>query len=60
MLAQAKWQPHDNGIQKLSHFLNLITPTNSRPKIVLDNLREQGVQGRKGTDSDIFSLFLAL
>jgi hypothetical protein len=40
MLAQAKQQPHDNGIYKLSPLLNQITSTNNRPEIVLDNLCE--------------------
>jgi hypothetical protein len=31
VLAQAKWQPHDNGIQKLSPFQNQVTLTNSGP-----------------------------
>jgi len=44
----------------LSPLLNQVTLTNSRPEIMLDNLREQAVRGRKGIDSDICSSLLAL
>jgi hypothetical protein len=60
MLTQAEWQSHNDGIQELSPLLNRITPMNSRPEIVLDNLRKQVVQGRKNTDSDICSLLFTL
>jgi len=60
MLAQTERQSHDNGSQELSPLLDQITPPDSRPKIVLDNLCEQAVRGREGTDSDSSSSLLAL
>jgi hypothetical protein len=52
ILARAEWQCHNDGIQELSLLLDQITPPDSRPEIVLDNLREQAVRGRKSIDSD--------
>jgi len=39
MFAQAEWQSHNDGVQELSSLLDQITPPNSRPEIVLHNLR---------------------
>jgi hypothetical protein len=47
MLAQAERQSQTDGIQELGPLQNQITPPNNRPKVMLDNLREQVVQGDK-------------
>jgi len=44
----------------MSPLLNQITPVNNRLEIMLDNLYEQAVRGRKSTNSDICSSLLAL
>jgi phage gp46-like protein len=53
-------QSHNDGIQELSSLLDQITLANSRPEIMLDNLREQAVWGRKCTDSDVCSSLFTL
>jgi hypothetical protein len=60
LLAQAECQSHNYAIKKLSPLLDHNTPSNSRPEIVLNNLCEQVVRGRKSIDSDDCSSVFAL
>jgi hypothetical protein len=58
MLAEAEWQSHNDGIQEQSPLLDQISSANSRPEIMLDNLCEHAVWGRKSINYDIYrSLF---
>jgi hypothetical protein len=47
MLPQAERQSQADGIQELGPLQNQITPPNNRPEVVLDNLREHAVRGKK-------------
>jgi hypothetical protein len=53
VLPQAKGHPHSQSIQKMSPLQYKLTPMSCGPKIVQNNLREQPVQGRKGTGLDV-------
>jgi hypothetical protein len=53
MLAQAKGHPHNQIIQEMSPLQYKLTPTSCGLEIVQNNLLEQQVRGREGTDLDI-------
>jgi hypothetical protein len=53
VLAQAKGHPHSQSMQKTSPLQYKLNPMSCGPEIVQNNLREQQVQGRKGTDLDV-------
>jgi hypothetical protein len=53
VLAQAKRQPHNQGIKELSPLQNKLIVADSRPEIVQDNFCEQAVRRRKSTYLDV-------
>jgi hypothetical protein len=53
VLAQAEGHPHSQSIKKTSHLQYKLIPTSCGPEIVQNNLREQPIRGREGTNLDM-------